>query len=164
MPLDNPVFDIVYKSQHYIAVNKPFEVKGEVRFVNRIDYATSGIVLTATNKKATGRAGDLFQSRETVKQYLAIVWGHVDHPCDKDLVIDAPIADDKQDVNSFKMCIGTVHNPGRHSKTICRVLAHSTYNGRPVTKMLLFPHTGRRHQLRVHLHSIGHTIILEYST
>ncbi|EFA83876.1 putative fatty acid synthase [Heterostelium album PN500] len=188
-PPTNPKFEIIYKSDKYVVVNKPYdicidgddreftvkkyiescyqEVKGEVRFVNRIDYATSGIVLTATTKSDANVAGQLFQNRATKKHYLALVWGHLhplydtNEPDTTEITVDKPIADDKTDVNAFKMCIGVAgtDNPGRPSTTHVRVLQHGYYNGRPVSKVHLIPHTGRRHQLRVHLDTLGHVIV-----
>ncbi|GAM25565.1 hypothetical protein SAMD00019534_087400 [Acytostelium subglobosum LB1] len=188
-PLSNPIFDIVYKSPKYIAVNKPFDVcvdgddreitllkhlavkypehAGQYRLVNRIDYATSGLVLTAVTREAANKAGNLFQSRETLKQYLALVWGHMtplyiegkEGSKQTEITIDQPIADDNNDSNSFKMMIGTEANPGRKSQTIIRVLEHGYYNNKPASKVHMIPHTGRRHQLRVHLMSLGHVIV-----
>ncbi|KAF2069228.1 hypothetical protein CYY_009453 [Polysphondylium violaceum] len=191
-PPTDPVFQIVYRDEDFVAVNKPFDVnidddgkdrintvvkylesqypemKDNIRFVNRIDYATSGIVFIGLKRKSTNEAAELFQKRTTTKTYLAIVHGHVVvNENDADNVINKPIAEDFSDQGGFKMCIGIDDpaNPskaGRQSETHYKVVQHTYLNdgsNRPVTKMILYPKTGRRHQLRVHMHSIGHTIV-----
>ncbi|KAJ1483693.1 pseudouridine synthase [Baffinella frigidus] len=57
------------------------------------------------------------------------------------------------------MCLGTVDHPGRAASTEVEVVARGVYRGSNVTKVSLAPSTGRRHQLRVHLASIGHSIV-----
>ena len=58
---------------------------------------------------------------------------------------------------SHQMCI--THNEGKSSKTIITPIGHGVYTQRRVTKVLLQPITGRRHQLRLHCTSIGHPIV-----
>eukprot|EP01132_Coremiostelium_polycephalum_P006604 gene6604-8173_t len=181
-PLENPVFEVVYKSDSYVVINKPFDVnidddgknrkytvlnyiesnypetKGNVRFVNRIDYSTSGIVFTALLKREAALAATLFQTRDTVKTYLALCNGHIQSDVEQG-IINRPIAEDP--IESHKMCIGTDSNRGRDAETHYKVLEIGYFTGdnRPITKVLVTPKTGRRHQIRVHLQSIGHTIL-----
>ena len=72
------------------------------------------------------------------------------------LYIDVPIAEVPGD---FRMEVGNEGNPGKSSQTRLRVLSHGTFHGRPITKVLLLPHSGRRHQLRIHTRAIGHPIV-----
>jgi 23S rRNA-/tRNA-specific pseudouridylate synthase len=58
------------------------------------------------------------------------------------------------------MCID---KDGKESQTKVKVLSYGYFNDEKVTKVLLYPHTGRRHQLRVHLQSIGHPILGDYT-
>ena len=51
----------------------------------------------------------------------------------------------------------------RNSYTVLVVLEHGFLKSKPATKILLAPGTGRRHQLRVHCHHIGHTVIGDYT-
>lgn len=51
----------------------------------------------------------------------------------------------------------------RNSYTVLVVLEHGFWKTKPATKILLAPSTGRRHQLRVHCHYIGHTVIGDYT-
>ena len=52
---------------------------------------------------------------------------------------------------------------GKHCETRVRVVEYGTFQGRPVTKVLLTPLTGRRHQLRVHMCCLGHPIVGDYT-
>jgi len=57
------------------------------------------------------------------------------------------------------MEIGTLENPGKPAKTLCWPVARGFFLGKEVTKVLLEPSTGRKHQLRVHLASQGFPIV-----
>ncbi|CAM9944288.1 unnamed protein product, partial [Chrysoparadoxa australica] len=62
--------------------------------------------------------------------------------------------------NDFsRMQIGTLEKFGRPCRTQVTVLQHGTWEGAPVTKLLMEPSTGRRHQLRLHAVWIGHPIL-----
>jgi len=76
--------------------------------------------------------------------------------CKELLIINIPIADTE---GEFAMGLGTPTNPGRRSETKLEILSYGSYLGKPVTKVRLYPITGRRHQLRVHLLSLGHPIV-----
>lgn len=79
---------------------------------------------------------------------------------DKYLIIDSPIG---AVANEFRMEIGTFSQDAKVARTGLEVLQHGTYMGQPVTKVRLYPHTGRRHQLRVHCLSIGHPIVGDFT-
>lgn len=129
------------------------------RFVQRLDYATSGVLLIALSRIAAGVAATQFEQREVRKEYVALVHGHVDRPSDGGLiVIDAPIADGLPR-GSYHMEIGSEGNNGRPSRTVCTPMQHGQYFGAPVTKVRLQPESGRRHQLRVHLAHRGWPIV-----
>jgi 23S rRNA-/tRNA-specific pseudouridylate synthase len=72
------------------------------------------------------------------------------------IYISAAIAEVSGD---FRMELGHAGNPGRPSQTTLYILAHKFYQGRPVTKVLLQPKSGRRHQLRLHTQAMGHPIV-----
>lgn len=72
------------------------------------------------------------------------------------LRIRVPVAEVPGD---FRMEVGHEGRPGKACETDLRVLERGVYRGDPVTKVLLTPLTGRRHQLRVHCLAIGHPIV-----
>jgi tRNA pseudouridine32 synthase / 23S rRNA pseudouridine746 synthase len=119
--------------------------------VHRLDMATSGLVVMARNPAMQRALGDAFASRAVHKRYEAIVDGAM--PASDDWSeIDSPLAADWPNRPLQKIDVG-----GKPSVTRWRVL-------RPVpaldaSHLLLEPLTGRSHQLRVHLQSIGHTIL-----
>ena len=128
------------------------------RHVHQLDYATSGVLCVALNKKAAGNAGRLFEQRLTSKFYLALVAGHTawDH-----LACSAGVGDDVSDPRGFRMAVEG--QPGCSkplpAHTDLYVVARGALDGQPVTKLLMVPKSGRRHQLRVHALASGHPII-----
>lgn len=131
------------------------------RFVQRLDYATSGTLLIALGRIAAGVAATQFERRDVYKEYVALVHGHL---CSSQvdslptIMIDAPIADGLPR-GSYHMVIGHDGNPGRPSRTTCIPIQLGEYRGVPVTKVRLLPESGRRHQLRVHLAYRGWPIV-----
>jgi 23S rRNA-/tRNA-specific pseudouridylate synthase len=138
---------------------------------HRLDYATSGCMLWALNRKAAGRAGQCWGQRKVKKLYLALVEGHVAGECvltntdprfpealSSPLTsLDWPVTEDLTD--GFKMRVGRNPEEGRPAHTDVRLLARGAYRGRKASKVLLEPASGRRHQLRVHMLAWGHPII-----
>ncbi|KAL7682021.1 putative pseudouridine synthase, RsuA/RluB/C/D/E/F, High mobility group box domain superfamily [Plasmopara halstedii] len=74
-------------------------------------------------------------------------------------IFDSPILEPHESTGVFRMLVGSKNDiMAKQSTTICFVLGHSMYNGEPVTKVLLRPLNGRRHQLRLHLADHGFPI------
>lgn len=107
----------------------------------------------------------MFENRLVEKYYLAILRGHI--VGQEDIFIDVPIGEDiRFKTTSNKMC--TSHDwehclSPRNCVTKILVLERGVYDTEFATKVLLKPVTGRRHQLRVHCHEIGHPIIGDYT-
>ncbi|ORX60475.1 pseudouridine synthase, partial [Hesseltinella vesiculosa] len=155
-------------------IRRQFPSLPRMKNLHQIDFATSGIYILATNRKAASKVQRLFERRAINKVYLAIVRGHVSSPSSdnsqetgsatKAFVIDQPIADDPG--NAFRM---RIHDSGRAAHTTVQTIQCGYYHDPdndtkiPITKVFLYPKSGRRHQLRVHLQSIGHPILGDYN-
>lgn len=173
-PPTDPWIDIVYEDGHILVVNKPsglLSVPGrlpqyndsvwsrlkqqdpDIQVVHRLDLATSGLMLLAKGKHAESALKKQFQYRLTHKIYYARVWGHVE--ADEGM-IDLPLIVDWPNRPLQKVC----HEEGRPSQTKFHVAKREVHpNGEQTTIMRLLPITGRTHQLRVHMQSIGHPIV-----
>jgi 23S rRNA pseudouridine1911/1915/1917 synthase len=112
----------------------------DVFVVHRIDIDTTGLVLLAKNEQYHKTLNDLFEERKIDKYYLAVIMGHL--PVTEGL-INKPI------LKTVRKMV--VHEKGKPSKTEYKVLQEFD----KYSLVLLKPLTGRTHQLRVHLKSIG---------
>ena len=120
----------------------------EARIVHRLDMDTSGIVVLALNAKAHRHLGLQFERRHIKKTYIARVWGLVE----KDNgTIDLPLICDWP--NRPRQMVD--HERGKSAQTDWQVLARQDNS----TRVKLTPLTGRSHQLRVHMLSLGHVIL-----
>jgi tRNA pseudouridine32 synthase/23S rRNA pseudouridine746 synthase len=118
------------------------------KVVHRLDKDTSGILLMALNKKALGFLGSQFEHRKITKSYVARVWGRLEPETGE---VDQPLATDWE----HKPRQHIDHERGRASRTTWEVTDRET----SATRVRLVPHTGRTHQLRVHMMSLGHPIL-----
>jgi tRNA pseudouridine32 synthase/23S rRNA pseudouridine746 synthase len=123
----------------------------EALVVHRLDMATSGLVLMARSLEMQRALGDLFASRQVSKRYEAIVDGLMPER-DEWSLIDAPLMADWP-----RRPLQKIDAAGKPSQTrwrVKRLLPECN-----ATHLWLEPLTGRSHQLRVHLQSIGHPIL-----
>jgi 23S rRNA pseudouridine1911/1915/1917 synthase len=125
-------------------------VGGEKRpgIVHRLDRGTSGLMVVAKNDRAHEELARQFHDREVEKDYLALVWGEVM----AGRRIDAPIGRDPN--NRKKMSA-----KARRAREAVTRIVRAEHFGRTLTLAQVAIHTGRTHQIRVHLSAIGHPIV-----
>jgi 23S rRNA pseudouridine1911/1915/1917 synthase len=118
-------------------------------FVNRLDRETSGVILIAKTPEFHARVQKLFQNQNVRKIYHAVVKGT---PLDSEGVIDRPIG---REPNAEIKIRQAIIEDGSASKTHWKLVK----KGHGYSLLEIQPETGRLHQIRVHLASIGHYIV-----
>ena len=174
VPTEMPL-SVLYEDENIIALDKPagmpthpshghfedtlanglaflFGKRGEpfiFRAVNRLDRGTSGIVLVAKNSKAAADLSELMKAGRIKKTYVALVNGAMSGSG----VIDRPIRRQTESIITREVC--DIDLPGaKRAVSEYRVIS----SGGGWSFVELNPVTGRTHQLRVHLSSVGHPI------
>jgi 23S rRNA pseudouridine1911/1915/1917 synthase len=124
-------------------------IGGELRpgIVHRLDRGTSGVIVIAKNDTAHRELSRQFHDREVEKEYIALVWGVVQ----AGRRIDAAIGRDS--VHRQKMSARS----RRAREAVTRVTRAFHLPGLTLCQVAI--HTGRTHQIRVHLSAIGHPIV-----
>lgn len=116
--------------------------------VHRLDRDTSGVMIFAMTPYAQRHLGLQFEKRMTRKTYVARVWGVPTEPAG---TIDLPLIVDWPNRPLQKVC----HDTGKPAQTDWKRIKDEGDTAR----VRMFPRTGRSHQLRVHMLSIGHPIL-----
>jgi 23S rRNA pseudouridine1911/1915/1917 synthase len=124
----------------------------QANITHRIDQETSGLLMAATNKQSEITLKTLFENRKIKKSYLALVHGKLE----KNLRIDAPLIRQPDDSALVRMIV-KVHVEGKPSQTDINVLDY--FPDLDMTLVEAMPHTGRQHQIRVHLFHVKHPIV-----
>lgn len=176
VPEDIPI-EIVYEDNDLMVINKPQDmvvhpapgnytgtlvnallyhckdqlsgINGEIRpgIVHRIDKDTSGLLMIAKNDKAHLGLSEMLKTHDIVRKYQAIVYGSFK---EDEGTVDLPIARSPQDRKKMAIVQG-----GRHARTDYRVIERF----KNFTHVELTLHTGRTHQIRVHMKAIGHPLL-----
>ena len=116
--------------------------------VHRLDRDTSGVMIFSLTPHAQRFMSMEFEKRQAKKSYIARVWGHL---TPKTGTVDLPIAVDWPNRPLQKID----HESGRPAVTDWRVLRHEEQSSR----VRLMPKTGRSHQLRLHMLTLGHPVL-----
>lgn len=119
--------------------------------VHRLDKDTSGLLIIAKTPEAFEKLKEQFKSREVTKKYLALVHGKVEPPTGS---INAPI-----ERNPFNRKHFGVFPGGREALTEYRTVSNYRLRTTDYSLLEVSPHTGRTHQIRVHLKYINHPIV-----
>jgi len=177
------LFEVIYEDCELLVINKPaglvcHPTKGDEysslisrvrlylgkdahpQLVNRLDRETSGVTIVAKSSAAARQLRKIWESREVDKEYQAIVHGHMQN---EHGLIDAPLGKDESSKVAIKDC---VRSDGASSITEYWVekqfqrpefVQPETLSGFTVIRIRL--HTGRKHQIRIHLAHMGHPIV-----
>lgn len=168
-PPQEPFLDILYQDDSLVVLNKPsgllsvpgrspenqdsLALRVQSQFpsaltVHRLDMSTSGVMVMALNKAVHRELSRQFQERETHKVYYAWVWGEVTQAAGE---VDLPLICDwpnrPRQIVDFEQ--------GKPALTRWEKIREESGN----TLIKLLPHTGRSHQLRVHMQALGHPIL-----
>lgn len=182
LPEEIPL-DIIYEDEHLMVLNKPQDLivhpsqgiysgtlvngllnytdklgnsEDEMRpgIVHRLDKDTSGLMLIAKTDEAYLRLVDMLKNRKVKKTYKAVVNGNIQFP----MYIDKPIGRSMRDRKKMAINLET----GKDARTGVKILE----NFGEYTLVELDLETGRTHQIRVHMASVGHPVVgdLVYGT
>jgi 23S rRNA pseudouridine955/2504/2580 synthase/23S rRNA pseudouridine1911/1915/1917 synthase len=161
--------EIIDETEHWVALNKPYglisipdregkdfslkqmlqEKYGQIFTVHRLDRNTSGVILFAKDEETHKFLSQSFEERLIQKFYLGIVNGILP---EKKKTIDQPIAE-----NSTKRGVMIIHKRGKPSVTDYEVLEE--FGKYSFVRFQI--HTGRTHQIRVHMQYLGHPLVCD---
>lgn len=164
--MTRPLFDIIYENDQMVVVNKPagllsipdregseISLKeilknryGNIFTVHRLDRETSGVIVFAKDEASHKFLSAAFEGRDVEKYYAGIVLGIIP---EKKGTINAPIAE-----NQSRRGVMLIHKRGKEAITDYEVLEE--FGKFSFVKFRI--HTGRTHQIRVHMQKLGHPI------
>ena len=161
--------DIIFENDQFVVVNKPSgllsvpdrigkdislkmllkEKYGEIFTVHRLDRDTSGLIVFAKDETTHKQLSQLFEGREVEKYYQGLVYGSL---MNEKGTIDAPIME-----HPTKLGLMIIDQKGKKSLTDYEVLE----NFKSFSWLQFQIHTGRTHQIRVHMKHLGNSIVCD---
>lgn len=184
-PAENIPLDIIYEDNDFLIINKQpgitvHPTKGhpsntlangivnyinethqnfKIRFCNRLDMDTSGIVIVAKNSNIQNEVSKQMSGDAVTKKYIALVCGLIE---EDSFTVDLPVG--RPDPDSPKRAVMAVTEGGKNAITDVKVVKrfkgidgnNEIFNA---TLVELTLHTGRTHQIRIHMSHLGHPII-----
>ncbi len=165
--------ETLYSADKYIVINKPFGAISDDNLVegffpcHRLDRETSGCLVLAKDLQTKEIIQTQFKARKVKKTYIALVYGDIRKTVlqvfgttTNDFTINAPVG--RNPVAKVKFAIV---KDGKDAITdflindVLTDLASQPAGGEKFSLLTCFPKTGRTHQIRVHLSSIGHPVV-----
>jgi 23S rRNA-/tRNA-specific pseudouridylate synthase len=155
LPKKPAPIETIYEDEHLTIINKPAGwVSADTqssRLVHRLDKDTTGLLILAKSSHAFEKMKELFEKKEIVKEYLALVDGHIFQQ-------EGRIENRLAKKGSFQgQTIWGSSPTGSTAITDWKALA----KGKNSTLLLCKPLTGRTHQIRVHLSEMNHPILVD---
>ncbi len=128
------------------------------QLVNRLDRETSGLTVVAKTPDAARQLRRLWETRQVLKEYLAVVHGHV---LQDEGLIEASLGRDEQSQVAIKDCVRSDGAPALTEYAVQRRFHRPAAGAAslPFTVLRVRPATGKKHQIRIHLAHFGHPIV-----
>lgn len=173
------LFEIIHEDSELLVINKPaglvchptktdeysslisrvrlyLGADAQPQLVNRLDRETSGVTIIAKSSAAARQLRKIWESREVEKEYVAIVHGDV---AQKQGTIAEPLGKDESSKVAVKDCVRADGAPSLTEFWVENRFQRPDLPRRTFSVLRIRLHTGRKHQIRIHLAHIGHPIV-----